>query len=111
MGNAWISAKQFSTQKSDMKRCLIDCKRIRGPCPDNMYELLQLNNGRNTRGANLTILRMRHNTAAARFLSKNFKMLESLLLKLHTSQSVNILKNISYKHFELSQRRGFLLLS
>ena len=85
--------------ESDIKRCLMAYKRIMGPCPAYINELLELNNSqhsRNTRGANFTILPrrcIREKEGGRTFSATTSRCWNHLPLKLLTSQSVNTLKN------------------
>ena len=97
--------------ESDIKRCLMAYKRIMGTCPAYINEQLELNNsqhGRNTRGANLTILPrgyIREKERGRTFSATTSRCWNHLPLKLRASQSLNTLNNALYKHFKSSQLR------
>ena len=86
-------------------------KRIMGTCPAYINEQLELNNsqhGRNTQGANLTILPrgyIREKEGGRAFSATTSRCWDHLPLKLRASQSVNTLNNALYKHFKSSQLR------
>ena len=74
---------------------------------------MQGNNSRNTRGANWITLPARYNwvkEGGRTFSSRTLKCWNHFPLKIRTSQSVNIFKNLLYKHFRLSQLRDRIFI-
>ena len=85
--------------ESGIKRCLMAYRRIMSTCPAYINELLELNNsqhGRNTQGANLTILPrgyIREKEGGRTFSATTSRCWNHLPLKQRASQSVNTLNN------------------
>ena len=78
------------------------------PCLHKLLELNKTQHNRNTQGANFTILPRkytREKEGGPTFSVSTLRCWNNFLIKLHTSQSLNILKNALYKRFKLTQLR------